>query len=85
MTVHVAFLRGVNLGKRQTKSADLVAAFEAIGLKGARTLIASGNVIFDAPPTPGLQKTIEAGLKEKFGYTIGVVLRTHDQLKAMIA
>ena len=31
MTRYVAFLRGVNLGKRQTKSTDLVAAFEGLG------------------------------------------------------
>ena len=35
MTRYVAFLRGVNLGKRQTKSADLKAVFESLGYRRA--------------------------------------------------
>lgn len=35
---YAAFLRGVNLGKRTTRSADLKAAFESLGYEGVRTL-----------------------------------------------
>jgi uncharacterized protein (DUF1697 family) len=85
MTVYLAFLRGVNLGKRQTKSADLVKAFEAMGFAGVKTLIASGNVRFEAKGSKGLQKNIEDALEQHFGFKIGVVLRTMDEIKAMIA
>jgi uncharacterized protein (DUF1697 family) len=84
MTRHAAFLRGVNLGKRTTKSADLVAAFATMGFAGARTLIASGNVLFEAEPAPDLARQIEAGLERHFGFDIGVVLRTQDDLRAMV-
>ena len=85
MTRYVAFLRGVNLGKRQTKSADLKAVFESLGFAGVKTLIASGNVLFETGASKGLKAKIEKALEEHFGFEIGVVLRSLDELKAMIA
>ncbi|MGB3026826.1 DUF1697 domain-containing protein [Paradevosia shaoguanensis] len=84
---YAAFLRGVNLGGRTTRSADLKAAFEEMGYKDARTLIASGNVLFSAEREADaeLAGTIEKGLKAKFGFEIGVVLRSIDELRAMVA
>jgi uncharacterized protein (DUF1697 family) len=85
MTAYVAFLRGVNLGKRQTKSADLIAVFESLGFSDVKTLIASGNVRFETRAAKGLKEKIETALKTAFGFEIGVVLRSMDELKAMIA
>lgn len=82
---HVAFLRGVNLGKRTVKSVDLVAAFAGLGFAGARTLIASGNVRFTARPAAKLAAQIEAGLEAHFGFAIAVVLRTQVELRALVA
>ena len=84
MTRYAAFLRGVNLGKRTVKSADLKAAFEAMGFDNVKTLLASGNVLFDAKPSKTLQTTIEKALEERFGFAIGTVLRSVDELKAMV-
>jgi uncharacterized protein (DUF1697 family) len=85
MTRYAAFLRGVNLGKRTVKSADLKAAFEAMGYGNVKTLLASGNVVFDARPGKNLKERLESGLHEAFGFRIGVVLRSIDELKAMVA
>ncbi|MEP7239322.1 MAG: DUF1697 domain-containing protein [Devosia sp.] len=85
MTRHAAFLRGVNLGKRTVKSADLRAAFEDLGFGDVKTLLASGNVLFEARPSKGLQQKIEDGLAAAFGFSIGVVLRSVDELKATVA
>ena len=85
MTRYAAFLRGVNLGKRTVKSAELKSAFEAMGFTEVKTLLASGNVLFDAKPSKGLKAKIEAGLKEQFGFAIGTVLRSVDELEAMVA
>ncbi|HWA20360.1 MAG TPA: DUF1697 domain-containing protein [Devosia sp.] len=83
MTRYAAFLRGVNLGKRSVKSADLKSAFEAMGYDNVKTLLASGNVLFDARAAKGLKEKLEAGLHEAFGFKIGVVLRSIDELKAI--
>ncbi|MEO7222812.1 MAG: DUF1697 domain-containing protein [Devosia sp.] len=85
MTRYAAFLRGVNLGKRTVKSAELKAAFEALGFEKVKTLLASGNVLFDARASKTLKDKIEAGLKAEFGFEILVVLRSMDDLKAMVA
>jgi|SRR5215217_4921144 len=85
MTRHVALLRGVNLGKRQVKSTDLKAAFEAMGFANVKTLLASGNVLFDADPKNVSQKAIEDALEARFGFDIGTVLRTQDEMKALVA
>ena len=85
MTRYAAFLRGVNLGKRTVKSAELKAAFEELGYGGVKTLLASGNVLFDADGVEEkLRAAIEAGLKKQFGFEVGALLRTRDELQAMI-
>ncbi|MEO6394976.1 MAG: DUF1697 domain-containing protein [Devosia sp.] len=85
MTRYAAFLRGVNLGKRTVKSAELKAAFEAMGFDNVKTLLASGNVLFDARASKSLQTKIEAGLHSQFGFVVGTVLRSLDELRAMVA
>ena len=84
MTRYAAFLRGVNLGKRTVKSAELKAAFEQLGFTDVKTLLASGNVLFDAKDSKTLKGKIEAGLKAQFGFEIGTVLRSVDALAAMV-
>ncbi len=81
----VAFLRGVNLGKRTVKSAELQAAFGELGFADARTLIASGNMRFSARPAAALASKIEAGLAAHFGFRIDVVLRTQREMRAIVA
>ena len=84
MTRYAAFLRGVNLGKRTVKSAELKAAFEALGFENVKTLLASGNVLFDAATDKDLKARIETGLKAQFGFEVGTVLRSLDDLAAMV-
>jgi uncharacterized protein (DUF1697 family) len=45
---YVAFLRGINLGRRRATNEGLAAIFGGLGLTNVKTLIASGNVVFDA-------------------------------------
>jgi uncharacterized protein (DUF1697 family) len=80
---YAAFLRGVNLGKRTVKSAELKAAFETMGFENVKTLLASGNVLFDGAGK-GLKAKIEAGLKAQFGFDVPIVLLSMDELKAMV-
>lgn len=85
MTRHLALLRGVNLGKRQVKSEALKAAFEAMGFANVKTLLASGNVLFDAEPEAVRRGDIEAALEAAFGFDVGTVLRTQDEIGALVA
>ena len=55
MTQYVAFPRGINAG-HPMKMAELRAVFESLGYEGVRTVLASGNVLFET------KKTAEATL-----------------------
>lgn len=87
MARYVAFLRGMNLGRRRIKNEELRAEFEALGFAGIATFRASGNVIFDAERQgeAALTKTIEHGLGEALGYEVPVFLRSGAEVAAIAA
>ncbi|MEU5843194.1 DUF1697 domain-containing protein [Rhodococcus sp. NPDC047139] len=69
MTRYVALLRGINVGGIRIRMADLKEVFEALGFENVRTVLASGNVLFDADDEPAVAKArIEDALTERFGY-----------------
>ena len=80
---NIALLRGINLGsKRRVAMADLRALLEELGYADVRTVLASGNAIFTGRAS---RKQLEDALQERFGMKIDVVLRTMDELRAVIA
>ena len=85
MTVWVAFLRGVNLGKRQMKMAELRACCERMGLADVKTIVASGNVRFTTDDDGGLRARLEAALEKDFAFPVKVILRTAAEIEAMLA
>jgi uncharacterized protein (DUF1697 family) len=87
MERYVAFLRGMNLGKRRIKNDELRAEFEALGFEDVATFRASGNVIFGvAKQSEGaLTTTIEHGLGDALGYEVPVFLRSCAEVTAIAA
>jgi uncharacterized protein (DUF1697 family) len=83
VTRYFAFLRAINVGGRVVKMEELRAIFEACGLKGAETFIASGNVTFQAPSGKGLETKIEKQLKAALGYDVETFVRDSRQLLAV--
>jgi uncharacterized protein (DUF1697 family) len=85
MTQYVAFPRGINAG-HSMKMAELRAVFEALGFEQVRTVLASGNVLFETAKRAetALTKQIETGLTETFGARIPVVLRTRAELERLV-
>lgn len=80
---HVALLRGINVGgKNMVKMTELAEAFRQAGLADVTTYINSGNVVFsaDAPTERTLEQIIEA----RFGLAIPVLLRTRDEIAAVV-
>ena len=56
MTVHVALLRGINVGgKNRLPMKSLSALFTDAGCTDVQTFVQSGNVIFRATPNLALQ------------------------------
>ena len=87
MTRYVAFLRGMNLGRRRIKNPELCAAFEDIGFANVSAFLASGNVIFDADDSDPqvVAVAIESGLKSILEYDVPTFLRTADEVNAIAA
>jgi len=87
MAVYVSMLRGINLGKRRVKMEDLRALYESLGLTDAKTYVQSGNVVFKSKlkDERKLASLIEKGIAQRFGFESGVVLRSADELEAVVA
>ncbi|HSK20223.1 MAG TPA: DUF1697 domain-containing protein [Longimicrobiales bacterium] len=83
MNRHVAFLRGINLGRRRVKMDDLRRAFEAFGLSDVATWIASGNVIFphSGSGLQALEAGLEAHLAKSLGYDVATFIRSVGDLE----
>lgn len=87
MPHYIAFLRGINLGRRRLKMDALRERFEELGFAEVATFIASGNVSFTSPARNAarLTRTIEAHLAQTLGYTVDTFLRTRAEVAAVAA
>jgi len=81
---YAAFLRGVM--PTNCKMPELKKAFEKAGFTDVRTLLGSGNVIFDAPktPIPALEAKVEAAMQKSLGRSFLTIVRPVDGLRALI-
>lgn len=85
MARYVAFLRGVS--PMNAKMPELRQAFEAAGFTEVRTLLSSGNVVFDSRPRSieALQRQCEAAMQQELGRSFAAIVRRAEQLQQMLA
>lgn len=85
MPVYIALLRGINVGGVRIKMADLRDLFDELGYSDAKTLLQSGNVVFesDQSDTQAIVRAIEDGIQRNFDYQVPVVLRDASQMQAI--
>jgi uncharacterized protein (DUF1697 family) len=85
MTGYVAFLRGINVGgNKKVPMAQLKKVMEKLGYGNVKTLLASGNVLFDASGSDAtVASKIEKTLASAFGFTIPVILRRKADLEKL--
>jgi uncharacterized protein (DUF1697 family) len=84
MIKYVALLRGINVGgHKPVKMEELKKAFESLGFQNVKTLLASGNVLFETSKmgTDILVKQIEEKLEQELGHEVGVLLRTMEEIQ----
>ena len=90
MTTWLALLRGVNVNGVTVKMAELRACLDAAGLPDVKTVLASGNALFDADGAATaatrtrLKKQIETALGDTFGYDAWIVLVTLDEVRTIV-
>ncbi|WP_308634887.1 DUF1697 domain-containing protein [Paenibacillus silvisoli] len=87
MTIHIALLRGINVGgKNKIKMADLRDALGTLGLSRVQTYIQSGNILFESEEGEAvLRERIEGLIEREFGLSIKVVMRTAEEMAAIVA
>jgi uncharacterized protein (DUF1697 family) len=85
--IYIALLRAINLAaKRRVAMADLRTWLTGLGYGDVRTLLQSGNAVFSTKKKPAtVRKEVEAVLAEGAGFHIDCVLRTADELRAVVA
>ncbi|MDE2638046.1 MAG: DUF1697 domain-containing protein [Chloroflexota bacterium] len=88
MTLAVSLLRGINVGGRnKIRMADLRELYVSLGMKNVRSLLQSGNVIFETALTDltSVKLELEAGIHSAFGLDIQVLLRSSGNFEDIIA
>ncbi len=88
MTTYLALLRGINVGgHKKVPMADLRAMLEKAGYRNVRTVLATGNVLFESPDkdVPGIQKELARRLADTFGFDIPVILRPYAVVEQLLA
>jgi uncharacterized protein (DUF1697 family) len=87
VTRYVAFLRGINVGGRQTvKMAELCQRFEGLGFARVSAYRASGNIRFETTSAKeaAIRVRLERGLRERFGDRLEVLLRSANEIQEVI-
>ena len=87
MTTYIALLKGINVGgNRRLPMADLKAALTEAGFEDVRTILASGNVVLDAPETDpaALEARLASETTARLGVTTDYMVRDGAQWRAMI-
>ena len=87
MTTCIALLRGINVGTaKRVGMADLRTLFEELGHDQVRTLLNSGNVVFEAarPNAGKIGASVDKALQAKHGFSAVVIVLTAAELNAVI-
>ncbi|EEF58463.1 DUF1697 domain-containing protein [Pedosphaera parvula] len=87
MIRYVALLRGINVGgHKPVKMEGLKKSFEAVGFEKVKTVLASGNVLFESVESDEgvLVSKIGAHLKKDLGHEVGVLVRSMEEIQSLV-
>jgi len=83
MPTYAGFLRGVS--PLNCKMAELKQCLETAGFGHVKTVLASGNVVFDSPAASreSLERKVEAAMQKGLGRVFATTVRSIEELAAM--
>ena len=87
MTTCIALIRGINVGRaKRLPMAELRGLIENLGNVNVRTLLNSGNVVFDSqrPNVIKLAHSIGAAIEGKFGFSAPVIALTAADFNTIV-
>ena len=84
MGPYVAFFRGINVGGRHlVKMEALRKLYESLGFENVRTLLQSGNVVFESSRKKTSAAAMEEAFEKEFGFWSTVIVRTAKELRSV--
>jgi uncharacterized protein (DUF1697 family) len=86
MTTYVALLRGIAPTNPNMRNEKLRGPFEQLGFSNVRTVISSGNVIFESSSRSvgKLEGKIEKAISEQLGFNSTTIIRSKDQIQQLV-
>ena len=86
MSKRILLLRGINIGSnRRVAMPKLRETLTAAGMKDVQTYVQSGNVVVSSRKSPDkLARETERAIADEFGFDVDVVVRTRDELAAVV-
>lgn len=88
MTTHVALLYSIVLPAGRVVMADLRAMAGELGFVAPRTLVASGNLVFEAPsrmPVRAIEQRLEPAFAARFGRAVDIIVKSAEVFRALAA
>jgi uncharacterized protein (DUF1697 family) len=88
MANYVALLRAINVGGRNLVAmSDLRDLLEGLGFAGTKTLLQSGNLVFQSDRRTGavLERLLEVETEKRFGIPVDYFARTAEEWEKVIA
>ena len=87
MAERIALLKGINVGRaKRIAMADLRALLTDLGYTKVRTLLQSGNAVFDAGSArpEKIEKDLRAAIRQAHGFDVVCLVITAARLRALI-
>jgi len=87
LTTHIALLRGINVGgHRSVGMTDLRNFLAELGFDDARSLLQSGNLVFNSKVRTGaeLERFLESEAHDRLSLEVDFIVRTPDEWKSVI-
>jgi uncharacterized protein (DUF1697 family) len=84
MPKYVALLRGIMPTNPNMRNEKLRGIFEKLGFNNVRTVIASGNVLFETSAKKGLEESIEKALARELGLSCATIIRSYNEIRALV-
>jgi uncharacterized protein (DUF1697 family) len=88
MSTLIALLRGINVGgHKQVAMSELRAVLEALGFAGVRSLLQSGNLIFQSDRSTGtaLERVLEVETAKRLQVSVDYFVRSAREWKTIVS
>ncbi len=86
MKSYVALLRGIAPTNPNMRNDKLRGLFEDLGFSNVRTVMSSGNVLFqtDSSAVRALERKVEEALPELLGFASTTIIRSRTEIQALV-